>query len=380
VTSGRRSAIGGRRLLGAYVAAVVLPVVATLLLSAAPGTLNLGSDVLVLLLVCVLTALAGGLGPALLAAVMCSALLNYCFTPPRGSFEIDDADNALTLVVFVAVAMLVSWAVDVAARRTHEAALASATAAGLEEVDRTRTALLAAVGHDLRTPLAAAKAAVSTLRSPDLDLTGADRQELLATAEESLDRLTGLIENLLDMSRLQAGAMAVHLRAVAVEDVLARALEDLRPSPQAVAVDLPPDLPDVEADPGLLERVLVNLLANALRHSPSDDPPRLRGLATGSGVDIVVADRGPGIPAADRDRAFLPFQRLGDTDNSTGVGLGLALSRGLTEAMGGTLVLGETDGGGVTLVVHLRSVPLREQLPQPGLRERAQHRPEGVGP
>jgi two-component system sensor histidine kinase KdpD len=372
VTQHGRTSVGGRRLLAGYLLALALPALTTAVLTSLRASINLSSDVLVFLLLCVIAALVGGLGPALLSAVTGSMLLNYFFTPPLHTLNVADPNNALTLVVFVLVAMLVSWAVDVAARRTNEAARAGAEAAALAQVDRTRTALLAAVGHDLRTPLAAAKAALSTLSSDDLELVEADREELVATADESLDRLTGLIENLLDMSRLQAGAMAVEVRALALEEVLARALDDLGPLAAGVVVDLPNDLPDIEADPGLLERVVVNLVANALRFSPPEHPPRLSAVRLGSRVELRVVDRGPGIPADQREQVFLPFQRLGDTDNTTGVGLGLALARGLAEAMHGTLDPEHTAGGGLTMVLRLQAGESVDASPQPGLRERAE--------
>jgi two-component system sensor histidine kinase KdpD len=351
--------------------AVVLPAVAALVLVPARSGLNLSSDVLVFLLLNVVVALVGGLGPAVVSAVLGSVLLNWFFTPPLHTLGVTDSNNVVALLVFVAVAVLVSSAVDLAARRTDEAAQAAAEAAALAQVDRTRTALLAAVGHDLRTPLAAAKAAVSTLRSVDLVLVDDDRDELLATADESLDRLTVLIENLLDMSRLQAGAMAVVLRPVALDEVVSRALDDLGDGAAPVSLELS-TVPDVEADPGLLERVLANLLANAIRFSPEGQPPRLSASSTGDTVEVRVVDRGPGIPADQREQVFLPFQRLGDTDNTTGVGLGLALSRGLAEAMGGTLTPVDTPGGGITMVLALRAARSTGTSLQPGLRERAQ--------
>ncbi len=367
----RGTGLGGRRLLSGYLLALLLPALSTVVLVPARGTLNLSSDVLVFLLVSVVVALVGGLGPAVVSALVGSMLLNWFFTPPLHTLGVTDPNNVVTLIVFVTVAVLVSSAVDLAARRTHEAARAAAEAAALAQVDRTRTALLAAVGHDLRTPLAAAKAAVSTLRSIDLELVDADRDELVATADESLDKLTALIENLLDMSRLQAGAMAVVLRPVALEEVVSRALDDLGDDAAAVRLDLSA-VPDVEADPGLLERVLVNLVANAIRFSPPGQAPRLSATLTGDTVEVRVVDRGPGIPADQRERVFLPFQRLGDTDNTTGIGLGLALSRGLAEAMGGTLTPEDTLGGGVTMVLSLRAISSVSTSPQPGLRERAE--------
>jgi len=237
-----------------------------------------------------------------------------------------------------------------------------------------RTALLTAVSHDLRTPLASAKAAVTSLRSPDVQWTAEDREELLATADESLDRLSRLVDNLLDMSRLQTGALSVFPRPAWLDEIVARALDHLGPTSKDVIVDIPDSVPEVKVDPGILERVIVNLTSNALRYSPPGKPPLLAASALGDRVELRVVDRGPGIPADDRDRIFVPFQRLGDTDNTTGVGLGLALSRGLTEAMGGTLEPEETPGGGLTMIVSLPAAPKTGQPVEaaPGRRERSE--------
>jgi two-component system, OmpR family, sensor histidine kinase KdpD len=230
----------------------------------------------------------------------------------------------------------------------------------IAEADRMRTALLAAVSHDLRTPLASAKAAVTSLRSADVQWDEQDRDELLATADESLDRLTHLVDNLLDMSRLQAGALSVFPRPAGLDEVVARALDDLGAVGHTVAVEIPDSLPAVRVDPGILERVIVNLAQNALRYSPQGKPPLLIASSLGDRVELRVVDRGPGVPKSQRDRIFVPFQRLGDTDNTTGVGLGLALSRGLTEAMGGSLEPEETPGGGMTMTLSLPAVPAPE--------------------
>jgi two-component system sensor histidine kinase KdpD len=150
--------------------------------------------------------------------------------------------------------------------------------------------------------------------------------------------------------------------------VVARALDDLGESGRRILIETTGELPLVQADPGLLERVLANLAANALRYSPADAPPHLTSSRLGARVEVRVIDRGPGIPPEHWDRVFLPFQRLGDTDNTTGVGLGLALSRGLTEAMGGSLEPEETPGGGLTMVVSLPASTAATAMP--GRRER----------
>jgi len=450
-------------------------------------------------------ALVGGFLPAMVAAVGGSLLLNYYFTPPLHTFTISERNNVLALGVFIVVAALVSTVVDLAARRTRQAARATAeaemlgtlagsvlrgetalpallervreafaltsvtllersvqspqgrgaasrgptdewtvvasaggdpcerpqdadtqvpagdtltlalrgrslraedqrvvsafaaqaavilerhrlseaaAAAGpIAEGDRMRVALLAAVGHDLRSPLASAKAAVTSLRSDDIQWSAKDHAELLLTADESLDRLVRLVENLLDMSRLQAGALSVVRRPVALDEVVPLALDDLGAAGLHIVVDVPDDLPVVLADPGLLERVIANLVGNAVRYSPPGSPPLLTGSSLGERVELRVIDRGPGIPAPYLERVFAPFQRLGDTDNTTGVGLGLALSRGLTEAMGGTLTPEETPGGGLTMVVSLPAAPAGSEsstLAQPGLRERDQQEPRSA--
>jgi len=223
----------------------------------------------------------------------------------------------------------------------------------LAEADRLRTALLAAVGHDLRRPLAAATAAVTSLRSTEVSLSPADRADLLETAEESLEGLASLVTKLLDVSRLQAGVLGVSLEPVNLDDVVLLALDELGTSPGEVQLELSADIRPVDADPVLLQRVVVNLLANALRFSPDGVAPIISTSEFGSRVELRVIDSGPGIPAERRDDVFVPFQRLGDTDNTTGVGLGLALSKGFVEAMGGTLEPEDTPGGGLTMVVAL---------------------------
>ncbi len=462
-----------QRQIAGYVLALGLAPLLTLVLASLRGQLNLTSDVLVFLAGVVAVALVGGFIPAVLAAVAGSLLLNYYFTPPIHQWTIAQANNALALIVFVAVGLAVSSVVDTAARRTKQAARAGAesellattagsvlrgqralsavldrvreafamdsvtlleqptdqprnnwswvaagfsgdtplsrpeeadvevpvsdnlvlalrgralpasdrrvlgafanyAAAALEqgrlaaaaeaakpiaEADRVRTALLAAVSHDLRTPLASAKAAVTSLRSHDIEWDAADQDELLATADESLDKLARLVDNLLDMSRLQAGALAVFPRPADLSEIVARSLDDLGPGSRIVTVSIPDDLPEVAVDPAILERVISNLTANALRYSPPGLPPTLTGSALHDRVELKVIDRGPGVPEDQWNQIFIPFQRMGDTDNTTGVGLGLALSRGLAEAMGGTLEPDETPGGGLTMTLSLPAVP-----------------------
>lgn len=502
-------ALGGgltarRRILGGVVGLFLLVALA---LGLDTMSLNLTSDILLVLLAVVAVALVGGIWPALLAAVAASLILNFYFIDPLHTFTIAETNNVLSLVVFVAVAAMVSRVVDVSARRTKEASraraeaetlstlagsvlrgrsalpelidqvrmtfgMASATllergsattiarpivddaanadgpdrhgwhvvanaganpserpedgdtalpvgqdlvlvlrgralaasdrrvlgafaaqtvvalqqerlgaaaaaAAPLAAADRTRTALLAAVSHDLRSPLSSAKAAVTSLRSSDIEWADAERQELLATADESIDRLIRLVENLLGVSRLSAGVINVVVQPVALDEIVPLALDDLGSAGRAVQLQVADDLPPVLADPALLERVIANLTANAIRYSPVGQPPLIAASALADRIELRVIDRGPGIPEQDWEKVFAPFQRLGDTDNSTGIGLGLALSRGLTESMGGSLVPEATPGGGLTMVIRLPIGPLQSSTPAPAAYE---HRPGGLPP
>ncbi|MDX6247397.1 MAG: two-component system, OmpR family, sensor histidine kinase KdpD [Kribbellaceae bacterium] len=307
-----------------------------------------------------------------------------CRRPEEGDAEIPARDDLV--LVLQGHQLAADERRLVGAFAAHAAALvdrarlseAAAEAKPLAEADKLRTALLRAVGHDLRSPLASAKASVTSLRSDDVEWTESERDELLTTADESLDRLARLVDNLLDLSRLQAGVLPVFARPTALDEVLPGALAELGDAAAKVTVDIPHTLPLVAADAALLERVIANLLANAVRHSPEGRPPLVTGSALGDFVEIRIIDRGPGIPAADRDRVFAPFQRLGDTDNTVGVGLGLALARGLTEAMHGTLQPEDTPGGGLTMVVSMPSATLRPaDAPVPGSRERAEPEVQG---
>jgi two-component system, OmpR family, sensor histidine kinase KdpD len=467
-----------RRLAGAALGAALLPLL-TLVLANTRSSFNLSSDLLGYLVGVVAVALVGGLYSALATAVVSSLLINYYFTPPLYKWTIAEHNNVLAIIAFVIVAATVSLVVELAARRTAQAARASAesetlatlagsvlrgqtgvtalleqvretfqltsvallerevTAEGveqgwhvvasvgaqpcqtpadadtevpvgerfalgacgrpmaasdlrilgafaaqavtavekqrlaaaaeaagpLEEADRMRTALLNAVSHDLRTPLASAKAAVTGLRSADVAWTDNEQAELLATADESLDRLHRLVDNLLDMSRIQAGALSIRRQPVALHETVPIALDSLGPAARDIELDIPDSLPEVETDPALLERVIANLTANALRYSPRGTPPRVSASTHADSVELRISDRGPGIPESQRERMFTPFQRLGDTDNTTGVGLGLALSLGLMQALGHTLTPEETPGGGLTMVLGMRISPAASAVP-----------------
>lgn len=239
-------------------------------------------------------------------------------------------------------------------RRLHAEASASAA---LSQANELRSALLAAVSHDLRTPLASIKASSSSLLSVDVEFSSEDERALLETIDAEADRLNDLVGDLLDMTRIQTGALAVRTRAVGLEEIVSAALGGVHERGRRLTIDVPDTLPLVDVDPGLLERAVANLIDNALTWAPPESSVSVEAAAVGDRVDLRIADRGPGIPRRDRDRVFLPFQRLGDSPNGAGVGLGLALARGFVEAMAGTIAVDDTPGGGTTMTVSLVPVP-----------------------
>lgn len=353
--SGRVPATRRNAALAALV--VVLPLI-TLASVALRSWLALGTLLLLYLLVVVVISAVGGLVPGLAAAVLSFCLANWFLTSPYHSLRVDDRDSVIELAVFVVVAAIVSGLVELGAREQgrYRARLAEEQAATrvLEDSDRFRAALLASIGHDLRTPLATAKAAISTLQQDDVDWTPEQRDELLATADDAVDRLTHIITGLLDLSRLQAGGVVAHTGQVAVEEVVTRAVAD-RP----VAVEIPDGVPPVRADAALVERVLDNLLANAIRFGGTGEvrvaAEHVPGTPPGAGdrVRVHVIDHGPGVPREDWDRMFVPLQRLDDRGSSESVGLGLAIAKGLAEAMDATLTPSRTPGGGLTMTLEL---------------------------
>jgi two-component system sensor histidine kinase KdpD len=443
-----------RQLAGVVLAAALLPLI-TVVLTASRQHLNLADVVLVYLVAVVTITVLGGFGPAVLAAVASSLLLNWYFTVPLHTINIQDPRELLALLLFVTVAVAVSSVVHLAARRAVQAARAREEAAALLELaqtvlggadspravldhltrthggqaelqeraggrwvrtasshvegslaaaaridirsdltlmvtgqadsatpallagyaaqaaaaldrerlrtqaaqaealaegNRMRTALLAAVSHDLRTPLASIKASVSSLRQTDVEWSEADQADLLATIEQNADRLDALIGNLLDMSRLHTGSLQPFLRPTAIDEVAPAALLGLDDSLR-LEMAVPDGFPLVLADPGLLERVLANLFSNALRHSPAARPPELQADLLDDTVLLEVVDHGPGVPDEQKERIFEPFTRVGD--RYPGVGLGLAVAKGFAEAMGGAIAAVDTPGGGLTVRITL---------------------------
>ncbi|MFD4786844.1 ATP-binding protein [Streptomyces sp. NPDC058459] len=460
----RGSRLGRGRNIAGWAAALAGPAVLALLLNAVD--LGLANDMLLFLAVTVAAALLGGLLPALASAALGSLLLNFFYTPPLHRLTVSDPRNIVAIAIFFGVGMAVASVVDLAARRTHQAARLRAeseilsflagnvlrgetsleallervretfamesaalleragdlepwTCAGraglgpplerpedadvdmpvgdhmalaltgrvlpaedrrvlaafaaqaavvldrrrlkaeadragaLAEGNRIRTALLAAVSHDLRTPLAGIKAAVSSLRSDDVAWSEEDQAELLEGIEEGADRLDHLVGNLLDMSRLQTGTVTPLIREIDVDEVVPMALVGV--PEDSVGLDVPETLPMVAVDPGLLERSVANLVENAVKYSPPGQRVTVAASALVDRVEVRVVDRGPGVPDDAKDRIFEPFQRYGDAPRGAGVGLGLAVARGFAEAMDGTLTAEDTPGGGLTMVLSLRA-------------------------
>lgn len=466
--------LGRARTTVGFVLAVLVPVLATALMSLGPE-LNFATHVLVHLTGVMAVAFIGGLWPAVLAAILDSLLLNYFETDPVGSFSINDPQNLFALLVFVGAAIAVSLVVGLSAKRAQEAARARAEAATLADLARDalieddtiaafldkvretfqvrsaglftraadaggwdlqvhsgeapppapgsgesdadacemadpetalvvsgrtltagerrlltahgahllllrqrhalhlrlkkttklaegnsiRTSILRAVSHDLRTPLAGIKLAVTALQRQKRRLPEEVQDEMLNTIESYSDRLDALIANLLDMSRISSGSAAPLTSPVTWRDAIEDALRGLPEG--AIRIDLAPNMPAIDADIGMLERVIANIVENALKYAPGSDiviigPSSGSGAATIEGRpcgELRIVDHGQGVPAADVVAMFEPFQRLDDAPEGLGIGLGLAVAKGFTEAMGGLLTAEPTPGGGLTIVIRL---------------------------
>jgi two-component system, OmpR family, sensor histidine kinase KdpD len=328
--------------LGWIVAAVGLPLL-TLILSNVRDHVRLSGALLAFLLLDVGVAIIGGIWPAVGTAVASFVITNYYFTPPLYTFTIYETHNLLAQVVFLIVAAIVSGLVSLLARRETEASRATA-------VNDLRAALLAAVSHDLRTPLSSIKASVSSLLQTDVEWPKETATEFLRTIDEETDRLNKLVGNLLDMSRLQSGGLNLDLRPVGLEEVVGSALSGIGGT-QDVDVDVPETLAPVLADPALLERAVANIVSNAITHGGGD--VRIEAFEHHERIELRVIDHGRGIAPEHHGLAFLPFQRLDDHGPTTGVGLGLSVAHGFVAAMHGSLALAETPGGGLTVTTIL---------------------------
>ncbi|MEU2060111.1 sensor histidine kinase KdpD [Streptomyces sp. NPDC013455] len=465
----RGARLGRSRVAGGWLVGVLGPALFTWLLTSVVPDVGLANDMLLFLTLTVAAAMLGGLFPALASAVVGSLLLNWFFSAPVHTLTIADPENIVAIAIFVGVGVAVASVVDVAARRTQQAArlraeseilsflagnvlrgetsldallervretfgmesvalleresdVAPWTCAGsvgprpcaapdeadvdvpvgdhmalalsgrvlpaedrrvlaafaaqaavvvdrrrlrqeadqakeLAESNRIRTALLAAVSHDLRTPLAGIKAAVTSLRSDDVEWSEEDRAELLEAIEDGADRLDHLVGNLLDMSRLQTGTVTPIIRETDLDEVIPMALGGV--PEDSVDLDVPETLPMVDVDRGLLERSVANVVENAVKYSPPGERVLVSASAMADRVEVRVVDRGPGVPDEAKSRIFEPFQRYGDAPRGAGVGLGLAVARGFAEAIGGTLDAEDTPGGGLTMVLALRTAPRR---------------------
>lgn len=461
----RGARLGRARIAWGWVVGVVGPAVLALLLTHVDADLGLANDMLLFLALTVAAALLGGLLPALASAAFGSLLLNWFFTPPLHRLTIADPKNIVAIAVFFGVGVSVASVVDLAARRTHQAArlraesevlsyLAGSVLRGetsleallervretfsmesvallertgdlepwtcaakvgarpvarpedadvdmpvgdhlalaltgrvlpaedrrvlgafaaqaavvldrqrlvdqaeearkLAEGNKIRTSLLAAVSHDLRTPLAGIKASVSSLRSDDVEWSEEDQALLLEGIEDGADRLDHLVGNLLDMSRLQTGTVTPLIRDTDLDEVVPMALGGVPDG--SVDLDIPETLPMVAVDRGLLERAVANIVENAVKYSPDGVPVGVGASVLGERLELRVTDRGPGVPDEAKDGIFEPFQRFGDAPRGAGVGLGLAVARGFVEAMGGTITAEDTPGGGLTMVLTLRT-------------------------
>jgi two-component system, OmpR family, sensor histidine kinase KdpD len=310
---------------------------------------DLPAAILLYLVPIVLAASRWGREPAITAALASILGHDLLFVDPRGTFSVARADEALGLVLLLFTALVTAQLAD-GARRGAERAREAAVA---RRSDELKTALLRAVTHNLRTPLASIKASVSGLRQPEVTFAEEDRAELLAEIEEETDRLDRLVTNLLDASRVEAGGLKISSHPHDLAELIAAALDRLQPrlAGRSVSIEVPDELPPVACDYAQIDQVVTNLLENALLHTPPGTPVLARATSSGGVVRVEVVDGGPGVPIGERERLFRPFER-GQT-RAPGSGLGLTIARGFVEAHGGKLWLEDAPVSGARFVFTL---------------------------
>ncbi|HEV7132783.1 MAG TPA: DUF4118 domain-containing protein [Gaiellaceae bacterium] len=315
-------------------------------------------------------AVVWGIGLASLVSVASMLAFNWFFLPPTHTFQLRDGANWLALAVYLVTAIVVSALAARARRRAELAELREREAAALaEEVleaealrrsDAIKTAVLHAVSHDLRSPLTAIVAAASGLANPELRLPDADRVELVTTIRSEADRLDRIVGNLLDLSRLESGVASPHPALWPVEELVGRAVEEVGPEAARVTAEVDADASPVRVDAVQIERVLVNLLDNALKFSPPGSPVQVRADERDGEVLLHVVDQGPGVAAAERDAVFEAFKRGGGSA-VRGAGLGLAIARGFSEANGARVWIEDDPWGGHFVL----ALPAAERTPVP---------------
>ena len=345
------------RLWSGLAIAVLGPLVIAVLLLPARGQLDGAVFGLAMILPTAVGAAVGGPVAAIVAVAVGTATHNLLFTQPYLNFRVAATTDVVDLVVHVVVALAVSLVVVREQRAARLAAVRGEQAArvqALEELDRTRTALLGAVSHDLRTPLAAIAAAASELQAVDVRFSEQERAVLAGTIVEETARLDHTVENLLAAGRLQSSAIELTQEAVEVEDLLDEALDGVvDPAARSrVRVRVLPGVRPVWVDPVLVVAALRNVLENAVGHAPGDSVVDVEAASAGSGVVITVQDSGPGLGGEDPASLFIPFH----TGDGGGIGLGLAIARGFLEAHGGQIRAMEADGGGAVFEIVLPAI------------------------
>jgi K+-sensing histidine kinase KdpD len=286
-----------------------------------------------------------GLAYAIPVSVASMLTFNFLFLEPVHTLALRDSENWVALAVYLVVGVVVSEL----ATRSRRFAREAVEAETLRHSDAAKTAVLRSVSHDLRSPLTAIRTASEGLGSAAVDLEAVEREDLLDTIQVEVRRLERLVDNLLDLSRLEAGPARRHAELWTLDALLARALEQLGTDGGRVAVEVGVETPPLRVDAAQTERVFVNLLENALKFSSPTDPVEVTATAAGGSVVVRIRDRGPGVPDADRERIFEPFERGRTT--ARGSGLGLPIARGFARANGGDVLVEDSRGGATFAVV-----------------------------
>jgi two-component system sensor histidine kinase KdpD len=317
------------------------------------GTLGVLNVFLIFLLVSFVQALIFGAGPAAFGVMVCFLAFDFFYIPPYHTFTIADPAHVVALFIYLGIAIVTGQLVTRLRGQTEAAIRAESLAATLSQSDRLKSSLLTTVSHDLRSPLAAIKASATSLLDSSVEWDAPARAEFLEAINEETDRLNRMVGNLLDLSRIEAGVLKPDKEWYDISEVIEDVAERLEPalsaSRHALATDVRGNLPLVRLDYVEIAQVVVNLVENAIKHTPAGTTIRIGAECVAGAITVSVEDDGQGIAAEALDRLFEPFFRAESGGPAPGSGLGLAICRGFVEAHGGRIWAERRTGGGTAM-------------------------------
>jgi two-component system, OmpR family, sensor histidine kinase KdpD len=327
-----------------YIISIGLVIITTLLGEFVKRSLEPANLVMFYLLAVVIVAIKWGQGPAIVTSILSVLSFDFFLVPPYLTLSVDRIQYVFTFLGLLIVGLVISTL----ASKTREQVIQHQT-------EKLQTALLSSISHDLRTPLVSITGALTSLLDNNSNLSDAAQKELLETAHEESDHLNRLVGNLLDMTRMEAGALKICKKPCELRDLLGASIEQLKEKTalRNIDINIPRDFPEIPMDFSFMMKAFLNLIDNAIKYSPSDTPINIKAVASKDKVRIEIKDHGLGIPEVDLKRVFDKFYRVERSEQITGTGLGLSICKGIVEAHGGQITVQNNPDKGVTFITTL---------------------------